>query len=112
MWPDRVERPVRIEIGCDRWGCDRWDFSPEALSRAGYNPVYDDYIVEGPFITVTMSNGAELFIEEVDPDQEHPHVEEFRGDWQIYSQGSNNVINEIIDAVTEIFALARLRAMQ
>lgn len=98
MWPEGVERPSEVVV--DR---DKWDFST-GYAPVDFFPEHDADYGEGPLITLTMRNGAELVIEEIDPSGQESATEEFRGDWAEYSDGDDEISNLILDTANEILA--------
>jgi hypothetical protein len=98
LWPAGVDVPREITVIQSRW-----DFS-EAHNPTGFFPDRDADYGEGPKIWLRMPNGAELTIEDIDPSQQESSLEEFRGDWEEYFQGSVDVRYAVIDATTEILA--------
>jgi len=104
MWPEDVARPSTVEVNRDKW-----DFSG-AYTPEGFFPEHDADYGEGPTITVTMYNGAELVIEEIDPSGQESAIEEFRGDWAEYTDGNDEISNAVLDTANEILALVVIKA--
>lgn len=98
MWPKDIEYPSMIDVNRDKW-----DFSG-AYTPVGFFPEHDADYGEGPVIVVTMRNGAELVIEEIDPSGQESATEEFRGDWAVYTDGDDEISNAILDTANEILA--------
>lgn len=104
MWPKNVDFPSKIVV--DR---DVWDFSG-AYNPVDFFPDRDADYGDGPTLTLTMRNGAELVIEEIDPSGQESALEEFRGDWAVYTGGDDEISNAILDCANEVLARSTIRA--
>lgn len=100
QWPDGVEEPRSIELGTAEQSLNghmqNWNDDPQ-------NEKYADL----PAVTITMSNGATLVLQQLN-EEEFPETEaRFEGDWNAYTGGDKFTADEVIDTASETLSQAR-----
>lgn len=99
-WPAGIEHPVSIVIMQNNW---EW-----TTFHNRYEGTVETEPESGPETVLTMPNGATFTLREIDPSADEAPEEIFEGDWSAYAEPGSDEANDIIDVVTEAFALSDL----
>lgn len=97
-WPANIAPPASLVIEQNEWE-----------SSTHYNHYYGTSETDweaGPKTVLTMPNGATFTLLETDPWGDNAPEEIFEGDWSAYADMDSDEIRDIIDVVTEGYALS------